>query len=541
MEGRELMGLIACTIPELFDGAVRRFAQKPAVIYKEDTYTWRDLDVLSNMMAKRFADKGIARGERVGLWSENSATWIVTFVALQKLGAVPVLLNSNYKERELVQVMRISDLCWLCYGNTPGLKMDERLPQRAASQVGAGMQGLVDIREETLELRSMLGQGEGKRERILGEQNCHDLACMLFSSGTTIRPKCVQHTHYSLVNNAIATAERANMTSDDRICMSQPLFHVFALCASLLTSFYCGLTLCLLSRFSSENILYWIERHRCTILNGVPTNFLCMMSSEAFHHFKTDSLRLLTIGGDTISESQYECIREAFPAAHILRNYGLTEGCNLCNSEYSDSPRTVSRCVGRPYPNIEVKIWEAGEQRFLPAGKQGEIVARGYNLMQGYFPRLGEQPVSAIDSDGWLHTGDLGVMDEEGRVSVVGRIKDIIIRGGENITPVEISREIMRYEPVLSARVVGVPHPILGEEVIACLMLDEPESYCEEELRSMLKVRLAKYKIPVFFLVYEAFPLMPNGKVDMRALREDAWAKAREQHKEDERYHVLRK
>lgn len=531
------MGLIERTIDELFEEAVQNFGDRTAVVYREDRYTWRELSILVDMIADRLEAQGVARGEHVGLWSENSAAWIVTFLALQKLGAVPALLNFNYRERELIQVMRIGDIRWLCYGNTHALSEQPGMIAGVASRVG--LRGTVDIREETLGLRKLLDSTTAHVSRAVSGADPHGLACMLYTSGTTMEPKCVLHDHYSLVNNAIVTAERAQMSMEDRICLSQPLFHIYALNASLLSAIHCGAMLCVLSRFGSEDILRCVQDERCTILNGVPTNFLRLISSPVFHKYRTDSLRLSAIGGASIHEAQIDRLRQALPGLHVVRNYGLTEGCNLCNSELSDDPESIARTVGHPYPYIEIAIQDPKDRRLLPVGETGEILVRGYSVMLGYYHAQPEKlPPSAIDEDGWLHTGDLGVMDEQGRVAIVGRIKDIIIRGGENITPAEICKEIMRYEPVLDVLVVGAPHPILGEEVIACVVLETPEDYSEDELRSLLKVRLARYKIPAFFLIYDQFPLRPNGKVDMRALREDVAVKARELHKGDERYDV---
>jgi fatty-acyl-CoA synthase len=530
------MELIECKIDELLDNAVRRFGQKTAVIYQEDSYTWREIDILSDMAADRMDKRGVTRGDHVGLWSKNSAAWIVTFLALQKLGAVSALLNPNYQRRELEQAIRISEIGWLCYGSTPALAEEPDLIEIIAKQAGESFRSSMDIREESLELRKTLREVPDYAGRARAGTNCRDLAGMFYTTGTSMDPKCVLHNHYSLINNAVSTAERVQMNSDDRICVSQPLFHIFGLVTSFLGAIYCGATLCVLSRFSSEDILRCVQRHGCTILNGVPTNFIRLLSYPLLHHYRTDSLRLSIIGGASISVTQLDYIRQTFPTVRIMKNYGLTEGCNLCNSEYSDSFGAVARTVGRPYPNIEVAIRDPKRGCFLPSGERGEIVARGYNMMRGYFSSQSSgKSAQAIDDDGWLHTGDLGVIDSDGRVSIVGRIKDIIIRAGENIAPTEISREILRYEPVLDALVIGAPHPVLGEEVIACLMLESPGDYSEHELRAMLKTRLAKYKLPAFFLIYDKFPLKPSGKVDMLALREDMYSKVRDLRKDDTR------
>ena len=529
-----------CTIDELFAAAVDRFGEKTAVVYREDAYSWRDLDALSDWMAGRLEELGVTKGDRVGLWGENSAAWAVTFLALQKLGAVSALLNFNYRQRELEQVMRLSGIHWLCYGDTPALAERPEMLEAAPKRFGKGFRGLMDVREKTLDLRNVWKGAAGHIRRPPVEKKHTDPACMLYTTGTSMDPKCVLHSHYSLVNNAIFTVERIQMGPEDRICMSQPLFHIFGLVTSFLGAVCCGAQLCVLSHFGSEAILRCVERHRCTILNGVPTNFICMITNPFFHDHKTDSLRLSIIGGASILPNQLEYIRRVFPNVHIMRNYGLTEGGNLCNSECTDDPASVAATVGRPYPGMELAIWDPARKCFLPPGEKGEIVARGYSVMLGYFcSPEGAPPPQAIDADGWLHTGDVGVLDRDGRLSLVGRIKDIIIRGGENISPLEISREIQRYEPVLDVLVIGAPHPILGEEVIACLTLEVPEDYSEPELRSMLKTRLAGYKVPTFFLTYDQFPLMTSGKVDMPALRRDVFEKVEELHSDDRRYHIM--
>ena len=536
------MGLMNLTIADLFSKAVKRFGVETALVYREDSYTWKELDTLSNTVAVRLQTRGVCKGDHVGIWGQNSAAWLVTFLAVQKLGGICVLLNFNYRQRELIQAMSIGDVRWLCYGDTFALRENPGLIKSACSKFGQDYKDSFDIREEALCLREMLREEQSSPGPGPVELDCMETACMLYTTGTTSDPKCVLHDHYSVVNNAIATVQKTGMNEWDVICMSQPMFHVFTLNASILASLYCGAALCLLSEFSSTEILECIEKNKCTILNGVPTNFLCLLSNQNFKKYSTRSLRLSIIGGANISEAQMEYVRQSFPTVHIMRDYGLTEGCNLCNSDLTDSPKTVSRSVGQAYPNLELAIKDPVTGQILPAGQKGEIVTRGYNVMQGYYCSKysrKDPPASAIDEDGWLHTGDLGIIDREGYVSLVGRIKDIIIRGGENITPAEVSGEILRYEPILDAVVVGVPHPLLGEEAAACLVLDIPEDYCESELRSLLKVRLARYKIPAFYLIYDSFPMKPNGKIDMLHLKQDAYDKVRKFHEGDERYREM--
>ena len=365
---RCVLGLTEHTISDVLRASVRRFGKKDALIYREDTFTWREVDLLSDLLAERLEGMGVVRGDRVGLWGRNSASWVITFLAAQKLGAVPALLNANYLYRELEQVLRIGGIQWLCFGDTPSLVSQPDLLQTAVRRLRPNLRGLMDIRENALDLRKELGEAQKRSDRKPSGAGCRDAACMLYSTGTSAEPKCVLHSHYSLVNNAIATAERVRMGAGDRICVSQPLFHIFGLITSLLGGILHGATLCVLSRFGSEDILRCVQNHRCTILNGVPTNFISMISNPAFPNYSTDSLRLSIIGGADISATQLDRIREAFPTARILRNYGLTEGCNLCNSAFSDSPEAVSRSVGQPYPQIKLAIQSPETQEFLPFG-----------------------------------------------------------------------------------------------------------------------------------------------------------------------------
>lgn len=526
------MELIDKRIDELFKETVQRYPDKEAVTYEEAVYTWKELDILSDALAGKMQKMGVARGDRAGIWSENSAAWVITFIALHKIGAVATLLNFNYKRRELEQAISIGDIEWLFYGNTPTLRREEGLIGR----IRAKLRGSMDISGAADET----AVDESPAFETDPNKSPEDIACILYTTGTSMDPKAVIHGHISLVNNARFTAQRAGLTENDCICVSQPLFHIFGLITSLIGGILMGAKICILSVFTSESILGCVQKHGCTILNGVPTNFICMITNPAFEKFSTSTLRLSIIGGSAISGSQLDYIRNAFPTVRVMRNYGLTEGCNLCNTELTDADNIVNRCVGMPYPNIDLQIMEPGTGRLLPAGEKGEIVVKGYSAMRGYYCSRGHNPpVQAIDEEGWLHTGDLGKKDKDGRISIEGRIKDIIIRGGENISPNEVSKEILRYEPILDSIVMGVPHPLLGEEVIACLTLETPEDYLEDELRSILKVRLSRFKIPEFFLVYDAFPLKQNGKVDMLSLKEDVLSKVKELHKGDERYHAL--
>ncbi len=511
------MTLCRETIPSLLDRAVLRFGMCCAVETTQERYSWREIGLLSDAAAESLAGRGIGRGDHVGIWGGNSLDWILAFLAVVKLGAVAVLINNHYTERELSEVLRTGRVDWLLFGDCPELEHRPDLPVYAMRAVGAGARRAVDMRTEPAVRRRRCTEGRFRPAQLAG--NCCEVCCLLFTSGSTKQPKCVMMTHYSMVNNAVSMAETLGIRMEDRICLSTPLFHIFCLCGSFLPALYAGASLVIPEGLRSAQLLQCISRHGCSILNGVPTSYLALIRSGAFDADRMAGVRLGVLGGAPVLERQMAELQRVLPQTEFMINYGQTEGACICNTDHNSTLTQLAGTVGRPLPHIQVEIVSPDTGRRLDTGEAGELVVRGYNVMQGFYPP-GCRP-AAIDGQGWLHTDDLGRRNPDGSITLTGRKKDIIIRGGEDITPLEIESVIQAYEPILDVKVFGVPHEVLGEQVIACVVVREGAAYREADLRAWMQKNLAAFKIPAVLCRMERFPLSANGKLDLRRLKTD--------------------
>lgn len=510
------MKLSSNTIQDSLAQTLARFGDRSAVKTADGEFTWREIGILSDALADQLAQRGIGRGEHVGLWGENSLNWILTFLAVIKLGAVAVLINNNYTERELRDVLQISDTKWLCFGGCPELERRPELPTLVMSACGIDRDRAFRMENAPEVLRQWLSEPHGEERK---SSDCREVCCLLFTSGSTERPKCVMMNHYSLINNAVSMAEKLKICPSDNICLSTPLFHIFCLCGSFLASMYAGAAMSIPESLRSIKLLQCVQRHKCSILNGVPTSYLALVRNSEFSARYMECIRLGVLGGAPIMERQMAELQRILPHTEFMINYGQTEGACISNTEHGDGLNRLAHTVGRPLPNITVDVVDPDSgQRLGPAGV-GEIVVSGYNVMQGFYPPAGIQ--DTIDGQGWLHTEDLGRMDEEGYITIVGRKKDIIIRGGEDITPREIENIIMAYEPVLDVKVFGIPHDVLGEQVVACVVTRPGASYREEELQEWMRKNLAAFKIPSHLFRMEQFPLCANGKLDVQRLKSE--------------------
>lgn len=514
------MKLCCNTIQESLAQTVARFGDRCAIETPAERYTWREIGLLSDAMADRLLQRGIRRGDHVALWGGNSLSWILTFLAVIKLEAVAVLINNNYTERELSQVLELSGAKWLCFGQCPILDSQPGLPARVMSACGAGEDRTLPMEAEPALLRSWLSR-PAKPETAHGDPN--RVCCLLFTSGSTERPKCVMMNHYSLVNNAVSMAEKLGLRPSDRICLSIPLFHIFCLCSNLLAGIYAGASIAIPEGLKSVHLLRCVERHACTILNGVPTSYLALVRSPDFSLRAAQSLRLGVMGGAPILERPMADLQRALPHTEFMINYGQTEGGCICNTEHGDGLERLAHTVGRPLPHITVGVADPVSGRLLGPGQVGELVVRGYSVMQGFYPPTA--PQRAVDDQGWLHTEDLGRIDENGYVTIAGRKKDIIIRCGEDITPREIETVILAYEPVLDVKVFGIPHEVLGEQVVACIVARPGAAYREEELWAWMQQNLAPFKIPSYLFCFHQFPLCANGKLDIQRLKRSVSAR----------------
>lgn len=528
------MELIRKTIGACFKERVEKTPDKVAVESDERNYTWEELDKLSSYMAARMRAHGVKQGTHAGIWSTNSANWIIVFLALVKLGAVPVLLNTCYSKNELEQVVRYADVEYVYYGE--GYKK-----QIYAETVDALREPMADcvkrwvyigrdsrrqwLTEESFVFAERMKKAVNEIADAMKQVRPEDTAAILFTSGTTAAPKGVMLRHYNLVNSSLETCEHMKWTPEDRMLIAVPLFHCFGITSSLLASIHMGFTMYVIEYYKTMIVMRTVQEHKCTLLNGVPSMFLAVCGNPEHKNFDLSSLRSGIIAGSPYSEEEYMRIRREIPSLILHASYGQTE-TSPCVSigDVGDSDKDNGVTAGRVIENCTVGIFHLDTNRQVGTGVVGEIRVRGYNVMQGYY-RLPEDTVRTIDEDGWLRTGDLGYLDERNFLYVTGRIKEMIIRGGENISPREIEAAIRQYPGVREAKVIGLPVEVLQEMVVACIVPEPGCTVSQAGLLAFLEKRIAYYKIPAHVLTFEEFPVTASGKILIGELK--AMAEAR--------------
>lgn len=479
------------------------------------------LDALSDLLAVRMGRLGIGEGTHVGIWSANSPQWVTAFLALSKLGALPVLINTCYKKDELREILEYADVEVLFYG--AGIKAEgyEEIIGRVRA-VLPGIRHFIPMDGEMFAEGECV-PGETARLRELEDRVGPDHpACMIFTSGTTSLPKGVVLTHYNLVNNAAALVEAMGWGPEDKMCVTVPMFHCFGITAGIVACILGGMSMYLLPYFKTAPVWSAIEKYRCTILNGVPSMFLAMIRKTGYQDRKAEGVRSGIIAGSPFTREEFLEICGRFPGMHLQPSYGQTETSPCVTIADWDEPnenKAVS--VGRVIPYVQVRIADAETGAVLGNGMDGEIQVKGYNVMSGYYkhPEANEK---AFTGDGWLRTGDIGRLDGDGELRVTGRLKEMIIRAGENISPFEIEQVVKELEWVDSVKVVGVPAEVLKEEIAVCIVPKEGRTVDREGLMAHLEPRLARYKLPAYILEFGELPMNASGKVELQVLKQDA-------------------
>ena len=490
---------------------------KPFVVYKGRSYTWADIEKISQIIALDLYHQGVRRGSHVALCGSNSANWIFTFFAIQKLGAVAMLINFNLKRKEIVQLSRIGDITHFCMGEMPD--GDDTFVEDITGE-DSNIRAVCRV-DDTVDFTTRYGEYQQAAGRFQYRVESDDASVVIFSSGSTGQPKGVLLSAYSVLNAAEATAENIRLSSEDRNCQILPLFHIFGFTGCLFACALRDVPLYLPEDLHTDTILQTIQEERCTILHSVPTMMLALVNSRDFRPDRVTSVRCSLLGGAATTEAQFQLFREKFPNNHLISAYGLSELAIATESEYEDSLEHITRTIGKPLGDTEVSVRSLDGNRECKrdGSETGEICLRGSFMMLCYYKLNLEK--QAIDEEGWLHTGDLGYLDEEGYVHLSGRSKEIIIRGGENIIPNEIATAISEHEGIGDVKVLGVPDDFFGETVAAAMLIKDGDTFDEAEMREFLRPRLAKYKIPAYFEVYDAFPYLASGKVDSINLKKD--------------------
>ncbi len=536
------MQLTDKTIGQWLEYWAEKTPDKEYIVYSDRDlrFTWKQFNERVDNMAKGMIAIGIKPGTHIGIWATNVPDWLTFLYAGAKIGAVVVTVNTNYKQHELEFLVENSDIQTLCI--TEGVfdgsyinMVNTMLPELKTSQRGyleskrfPKLKNIVFIGQEkyrgmynTPELL-LLGSNVSNRELfgMKSQVTCHDVVNMQYTSGTTGFPKGVMLSHHNIVNNGYFTGAGMSFTENDKLCCCVPLFHCFGIVLATMACLTHGITQVMVERFDPLVVLASIHKERCTLLYGVPTMFIAELDHPMFNMFDVTSLRSGIMAGALCPIELMRRVTEKLHITHITSVYGLTESSpGMTHSVIEDSFETRCNTVGKEYPFTEVKVVnpETGEE--CKSGEQGEICCRGYLVMKGYYKNL-QATAEVIDQDGWLHSGDLGIKDENGYFRITGRIKDMIIRGGENIYPREIEEFLYHIDAIMDVQVAGIPSEKYGEEVGAFVILREGASISSEEIKEFCRGQIARHKIPKYILFVDSFPLTGSGKIQKFKLKD---------------------
>ena len=543
VHGASDVPLIGETIGVHFDRMAERFADRDALVVRHQNIRWsyRELREQADAFAAGLTALGLKRGERVGIWSPNNSEWVVAQFATAKAGLILVNVNPAYRLAELEYALNKSGCVALI--TAARLKtsdylgmLRELMPEmRTAPPGDIRSSKLPDLRlviaigpdsePGTLRFDDIAAHGShAERDRLAalaGDLQFDDPINIQFTSGTTGFPKGATLTHHNILNNAFFIGEAMRLTERDRLCIPVPLYHCFGMVLGNLACVTHGAAMVFPGEgFDPLATLETVEAERCTALHGVPTMFIAEMDHPDFTRFDLGSLRTGIMAG---SPCPIEVMKRAVEQMHLSEitiAYGMTETSPVSFQSSTDDPleRRVAT-VGRIQPHIEVKIVDA-EGRIVPRGTPGELLTRGYSVMLGYWNDA-ERTREAIDEGRWMHTGDLATIDDEGYCNIVGRIKDMVIRGGENIYPREIEEFLYRHPKIQDVQVIGVPDPRYGEELCAWIKLRDGERATPEDIRAFCQGQIAHYKIPRHIKFVDEFPMTVTGKIQKFLMREE--------------------
>jgi len=537
--------LLGRTIDEVLSESMARFPNGEALVVCHEgvRLNYETLYNKVQQTAKGLLAMGVGKGDRVGIWAFNCEEWVLTQFATAAIGAILVNINPSYGTRELAYALKQSGTHTLVFHSHFRHSSYVAMLEEICSDVALCKQGWLRSRSFP-KLKRLVFLGDQKKHdwllwrelSLLAESvsdetlaarkadlTFEDAINIQYTSGTTGFPKGVVLTHHNLVNNALFIGNSMNLSHRDRICIPVPFYHCFGMVLGNLTAVLAGATMVIPSAtFDAARVLTAVEQEQCTALYGVPSMFIAELDHPEFSRFRLDTLRTGIMAGSPCPIEVMKKVVEKMHCRDITIAYGQTESSPVITQTcIEDSIERRVTTVGQALPHTEVKIVDPLSGRTVPRGQPGELCSRGYLIMKGYY-RNAKATREAIDSDGWLHTGDLAVMNADGYVNITGRARDMIIRGGENIYPREIEEFLYTHPKISDAQVIGVPDRQFGEEVMAWVRLKEGEAATVEELKAFCKGKIAHYKVPRFFKFVTEYPMTVSGKVQKYKMREIA-------------------
>ena len=533
------------TLGQLLDQTIARCGPQDALVYADRDFrlTWYEFGEEVDRLARGLMALGIKHGEKIALWATNVPHWVPLMFAAAKIGAILLPLNTNYKSAEidfalkqsdtenlfLINGFRDTDYVQTIYDLIPELREQPRGSLKSATythlkrvfflgpEKHRGMYSL----NELLALSVQTSQEDYlARQR---ELNCHDVINMQYTSGTTGFPKGVQLTHYNIANDGFWIGACQNLSAADRVCIPVPLFHCFGCVLGVMSCINHGSTMVLVEKYDAVNVMMSIEKEHCTSVYGVPTMYIAILDHPLFDKFNFSSLRTGIMSGSACPVARMQQCVEKMNMREVTNPYGLTEsGPVMTMTRYFEtSIERKCQTIGQALPGVEVAIINTETGEICAINEPGEICCRGYGNMEGYY-KMPEQTAKCIDENGWLHSGDVGHMDEQGYFFITSRIKDLIIRGGENVSPKEVEDFIGHMEGIQDVAVVGVASKKYGEQPGAFVILKEGAQLTETDIADFCRNKIAWFKIPKYITFVDSFPLTASGKIQKYLMRETA-------------------
>ncbi|NLL97425.1 MAG: AMP-binding protein, partial [Clostridiaceae bacterium] len=510
--------LMHITVGGLLEEIAKKYPDRLAVKYTDRPYerTWKEFNEEATRIAKGLLSIGIRKGDHVAIWATNYPEWLLTLFATAKIGAILVTVNTNYKVFEVEYLLRQSDS--KCLVMIKGFKdsdyvsiINELCPTLKDSKPGELNNPMLPYLKDIIFVGENCPPGmyswndlytmadDVSDEEYIENFNSldpHEVINMQYTSGTTGFPKGVMLSHFNIINNGKSIGDRMKFTEEDKLCIPVPFFHCFGLVLAIMASLTHGTAMVPLEYYQPLKVMEAIQNEGCTAVHGVPTMFIAMLEHPEFKNFKFPRLRTGIMAGSPCPVKVMQQVADVMGAREITIVYGQTESSPGCTQTTTDDSLEIRvSTVGRVFPHVEAKIVDPATGKECPPNVPGEFCTRGYHVMKGYY-KMPEATAQVIDKEGWLHTGDLASVDENGYYKITGRIKDMIIRGGENIYPKEIEEFLYTYPKVKDVQVIGVPSKEYGEEVMAWIILKDGETATEQEIKDFVRSHMARHKTP---------------------------------------------